>query len=107
MNVLEQARYRLGEVIWEGSSSRTFSAQIVELNRPVLVQTPKSSAVTPRELERLRRGFEFAAEISSQSLVRGLAAVDLSGGRPALIFEDDGSRPARRLIEGGRVELDA
>ena len=103
---LRQARYRLGAAVWESGSSVAYTARIVDTDRAVLVQTPRSSASSPRELEWLRRGFEFAARSSSKSLVRPLAE-DLSRDSPVLVFEDDGSRPARGLMEQGRIELDA
>jgi serine/threonine protein kinase len=54
----------------------------------------------------LRYGFELAASCASPSLVRPLTQ-DLLRDPPVLMFEDDGSRPARTLLEQGRFELNA
>jgi predicted ATPase/class 3 adenylate cyclase len=103
---MQQHRYRLGGIVWEGGSSVVRAAWVADTDRPVLVQTPSTPAAAPRELERLRRGFELAASCASLCLVRPLAQ-DLSRDAPVLVFEDDGSRPARALMELGHIELDA
>lgn len=94
--------YTLGAIVRQGESAVVYRGVSAD-GRRVVVKLLRSQQPSPRELAELRHAFELGRELDSPAAVRTLA-LEASGDRSALVFEDTGGRFLDELL-GAPMEV--
>jgi histidine kinase len=98
--------YEAAERAWERAGFATYRARQRDGGAPVWIVRAEGAESTPEDHARLRRDYEIAASLEPDAVVRALELSDRDG-RPALVLEDDGSRPLAQQLGTGPSNPDA